>query len=553
MSEIVKYFGIPGAGKTQRLLRDIEEYSHDGTLLNHIWYSTFTKLAADDAKDRIAQKFHLSTEDVKELNFGTIHSLCLRLLEWNLAHGGDDDELGMRLELPSDRDKYLKQHDIQYPIHNTKLQEDTPESILSENEFFDKTDEERLFSVMSWCNHRCLPFEKWKSSEICFEYINPDDVVDICDGWVEYKQKHDLVDFDDMLLKTLEQKVVPSGEVLFIDEFQDLSPLLYRVFDMWSKNIDKVVVAGDDDQTIYSFSGASPRFLLDLPGDFEVLSLSHRVPENILMKAKALIETVETRQYKDYISKKPDGRFIYLQYPDFNDIIKYIPYDKEVFLLFRTNYLALKFTLDYLIPNGIPFVKLKESTKIPNIWTNKLITIRNAFVNIHQKKQLSRQQVSRLLKMLPSCSKGKPDGYVYYGKKTWIKKCTQKQWTIPELHSLFHKIPSWDSQPVLSYIANRLQTDAYIANIANEYHHFNPSNIKIGTIHSVKGLEADVVFVFNNHTATTENAILDRGRPVIDEEKRLYYVGITRAKETCVLVDNFFDNYVFDLEVIKYE
>jgi len=547
MSEIIKYFGIPGAGKTETLLRDIEEYYADGTSLNDIWYSTFTRLAADDAKDRIAEKFHLSTEDKKEIPFGTIHSLCLRLLDWNLVQGE------VRLELPSDRRKYLKKHDLEYPIHNTKLQEVTPESILAENEILDKTDEERIFSVMSWCIHRCLPLEKWKSSEIYFEYIDPDDVVDICKGWNEYKQQHKLVDFNDMLLATLEQKVAPSGDILFTDEFQDLSPLLYQVFKMWSKNVDKIVVAGDDDQTIYSFSAASPRFLLDLPGEIKVLSVSHRVPENILHKARILIETVEIRQYKEYIAEKQGGNFIWLKYPSFDDIVRHIPSDKEVFLLFRTNYLALKFCLDYLIPNGLPYVKLKRSTKIPNIWTNKLISIRDAFVNIHKKKQLSRQQVSRLLKMSPSCSKGKPDGYVYYGKKTWMMKCTQEQWTMSDLRGLFHRIPLWDSQTVLSYIGNRLQADSYLANLSNNYHHFNPSNIKIGTIHSVKGLEADVVFVFNNHTATTENAILERGIPVIDEEKRLYYVGITRARDTCILVDNFFDNYVFDLEVIKNE
>jgi superfamily I DNA/RNA helicase len=66
---------------------------------------------------------------------------------------------------------------------------------------------------------------------------------------------------------------------------------------------------------------------------------------------------------------------------------------------------------------------------------------------------------------------------------------------------------------------------------------------------NVKGLEADMVFLFNNHSSITETEILDRGDVVIDAEKRVYYVGMTRARETLVFVDNFFDTYVFDLSL----
>lgn len=58
--------------------------------------------------------------------------------------------------------------------------------------------------------------------------------------------------------------------------------------------------------------------------------------------------------------------------------------------------------------------------------------------------------------------------------------------------------------------------------------------------------ERDTVFVFNNHTQKTEAEMLDKGQLIIDAEKRLYYVGITRANETLVFVDNFFDTYSFD-------
>jgi superfamily I DNA/RNA helicase len=59
LSETIKYYGIPGSGKTETILRNIETYIDNGISLDQINYSTFTKLASDDAKDRIAEKFNI--------------------------------------------------------------------------------------------------------------------------------------------------------------------------------------------------------------------------------------------------------------------------------------------------------------------------------------------------------------------------------------------------------------------------------------------------------------------------------------------------------------
>lgn len=545
-----KIFGIPGSGKTERLLTEIEKRVEiDEIPLNNICYTTFTRSAAKDAKERITVKFNLNEDQEKRLFFGTTHSLCLRLLEWDLSLNDDeDDEEKLRLETPYDRSKYLKRYGLTYPI-DVAYQSDIPENVLSETNIIDKTDEEKIFGVINWCNHRCVLLDNWRSSGIEFNSINPSRVLDICEGWQEYKHQQKLVDFDDMLLKALEDKLVPCGGVLVVDEFQDQTPLLHSIFKLWSSHVKEVIVAGDDDQTIYIWSGATPNFLLNLDAKTEVLGYSYRVPENVLLKAKNIIETVKSRQYKEYKALKPGGRFVHLISPSFNDLLKYMAPDKSIYFLFRTNHLAQKFCIKYLIPEGIPFSSLSTRSPIPNIWTHNLFEIRDAFVRMHQNKPLYRIHVSRLLSILHSCSRGKQDGYVYYGKKTWFKKKSKKKdWSVTDLFKeLFVELPLWNSQQILSHLGD-LQIKSYLANIQNKHWNLNPYRIKVGTIHTVKGLEGEIVFVFNNHTSKIENEILDKGQPLIDTEKRLYYVAVTRTIETCILIDNFFDTFVFDLE-----
>jgi len=550
MTDFTKIFGIPGSGKTEKLLTEIEKkVENDAVPLSSIWYTTFTRSAANDAKERIVTKFNINDEEEKLLFFGTTHSLCLRLLGWEMSHKGDKDGK-LRLENSYDRINYLKRYGLTYPS-DVRYQKDIPDSVLSEFDMLDKTDEEKIFGVINWCNHRCVPFANWRSSGIEFKSINPSRVLDICEGWQEYKHHHALVDFDDMLLQVLSCDLVPYGEVLVVDEFQDQTPLLHNIFKSWSSHIREVITAGDDDQTIYTFSGATPDFLLNLDAKTEVLGYSYRVPDDILLNAKKIIETVKNRQHKEYKALKPGGRFIHLTSPAFEDILKYIAPDKSICFLLRTNYLAKKFCIEHLIPEGIPFSPLGSNSLLPDIWTDKMVETRDAFVRMHQNKPLDKRQVSRLLRILPSCSKNKRDGYVRYGKKSWFKnKSKEQEWSTRDLFKkIFAEIPLWNSRHILSHLGNDLQINTYLANVQNKHWNLNPFNINVGTIHSVKGLERDIVFVFNNHTSKTENAILDKGQPIIDSEKRLYYVAVTRAIETCIFIDNFFDTFVFDLEL----
>ncbi len=556
MFEILKYYGIPGSGKTTNLLRIIEDAIKSGTDIKDICSVSFSCSAADEVITRMEEKGFISSygRNKKDKNvpfyFGTIHAICKRMLGWEFSK----KEGVMRLENDLDRYRFLRSKGLKYPVEKSQEPEDVPHIPFLSEDTSDMGDEEKLFEVRHYCNNHCIPLEHWRSSGIKFMSINANNVYPLCREWEDYKRKHGLVDYDDMLLEALKFKLIPFVSLLIIDEFQDMSPLLYKIVTSWMPHAEMVVVGGDDDQTIYIWNGADPNFLLNLPGHEEVLSLSHRVPSNILQKAQTLIETVSNRRFKEFHAKKIGGDFIRLHVPSISDITHYLHADKSVYFLFRTNRLAKYFCEQCLIPGGIPYSRLKTTkrrTIIPETWSYKMVYIRNIMVKIHLNQPLDTHEIKTLIKILPSCHKGKVDGFIRYGMRSRFKNEKEiKNWPIDVLlRDVFVKFPAWNDGLIVSHVGGSIQRNAYLKNVTMGYYNFSPWQIKVSTIHLAKGLQADIVFLFNNHPRKIQNEILVGGRPILDSEKRLYYTGITRALESLIFVDDFFDTFKFNLEV----
>ena len=540
MPEIHKYLGIPGSGKTTALLKKLKNIDSSGYNPDDACVVTYSKSQANDFKERIEEadgrKRYLPY-------YGTIHHVCVQLLDWDIKN--KKPRLVDKGE--EDRKDYVKRYGLSYPTQNNGTE--TPDSNITETDTEDKTDGEKIFAVINRCNSLRIPLKNWQKTSVFFSDLDSDNVYAICSGWSNYKESKNIVDYDDMILKTLDEKLVPPTKVLFVDEFQDMTPLLYALFSMWAKEMDIVVVAGDDDQTIFTYAGATPDFLLDLPGTEEILSTSHRVPDNILKPAQMLINQVKHRRKKEFKAEHPGGIFKHLLSPSDDELLKYIPFDQSVYFLFRTNYLASIFAKRFLMENGIPFTNIKIKQKIPTVWTNKMLELCSAVTKLEQKLPLSFLEVKRLISILPVCSKSHTDAFVYYGVKSKINKKAQHQaWNREDItKELLAKIPRWYN-PVLVKHMTPHQQKAYNQYMMGDFKTVDPNNIKIGTMHSAKGLEADVVFVFNNHTRRTEEALLSDPE-AWEQEARLYYVGMTRAMKTCILVEDYFQKHVFDMRV----
>lgn len=162
------------------------------------------------------------------------------------------------------------------------------------------------------------------------------------------KQQNNVIDFEDMqslLLEMLEDdeyrnEIVKyfnhSYKHVYIDEFQDISPIQYAIIDiMLDENYDHFTVIGDDDQSIYKFRGSSSDFILDfadsIPDSHTLyLSTNYRSRSNILKNVQTSIEGNERRLNKEILPYRKGGRLgILKDTPNYNKICEYIEQDIE--------------------------------------------------------------------------------------------------------------------------------------------------------------------------------------------------------------------------------
>jgi len=128
-----------------------------------------------------------------------------------------------------------------------------------------------------------------------------------------YKRANGLLDFTDLIENVPRDAALAPGNpaVIFADEAQDLNRMQLSLIRKWGERAEYFILAGDDDQTIYSFAGASPDAILDpdIPDDQKiVLKQSYRVPEAVHELANRLIHRVTRRQEKVYLPRPEHGR-----------------------------------------------------------------------------------------------------------------------------------------------------------------------------------------------------------------------------------------------------
>ena len=130
------------------------------------------------------------------------------------------------------------------------------------------------------------------------------------DKWETWKHDNGLIDFADMIQIPLEQRIpLPSAPTVgFFDEAQDFTPQQMALVRQWGADMDYIVVAGDDDQCIFEWSGASADVMLDGEVDKEiVLEQSYRVPRAVHADALRVAQRISKRRKKEYKPRDAEG------------------------------------------------------------------------------------------------------------------------------------------------------------------------------------------------------------------------------------------------------
>ena len=533
---IVKIFGGPGCGKTYRLLEIFSEKLKTNKI-DEICFTSFTRKARDVAKQRIKQTASYNSDN-KCLDWvGTTHSICARLI-------GFDKTQALK---PKHKKEICKEFGVEYVTINKNMQNEL-EATFDQKECIGN----QLFDIINGSRLKMITLD-----EVFYEKVKNDSVdinIDLrlvkrfAEAYRKYKREHNLLDYTDMLEYVYVDKIVPPTRVLFVDEFQDLTPLQYEIYKIWSAASMEVYIAGDDDQALFRWAGASSDLFLDAPCDkIEILHKTYRLPPNILKLVQKLIVNVERRQHKDIISsKRDDGKIIYfdLNFVSIDQILDSLLDSNSICMQFRTNYLVYSFSKE-LIGRGVAF------TGSYSPWSEDIVNVNNALEKIKKNNKLNYPEIRSIILNLPSKE------FIRYGiKKEFKKKEGELELSFDEVKSSYFRLTEWDCTPtrlLKSITITDNQRDSISKKLILKPGLIDEINIYLTNIHKFKGDERDVVVVFLSMTKKIADSIEDN-RGVFDDEIRTYYTAMTRPKKDLIIVKNYlncenFQEVFFDDEI----
>ena len=569
---VTRLFGGPGSGKTTALLDRVDELlERDDVTIRDILVVSYTRAAAAEVRDRLAERLDVSPRALKG-NVATMHAKAYELLD--LSRG---DVVG-----EDDKQEFCEEYGVEFEDEYGGAGRRTARSttignkIIATSQWLQRTRRD----VSDWYD---VPFQ-WNVEEVRLPpdvdpnaqegnkytptWPSDDDRIDVPEvirGWRAYKGEHGLVGFADMLERVKQRSLVPHVDYLVIDEFQDITTLQYDVYEEWKPHMDRVLVAGDDDQVVYAWQGADPKLLLDADRDEdEILPNSYRLPSRVLSVVNQEIRHIDTRQEKDLRPRKEGGTVEGIDSPSMLDLARNVRYtiekggdDETVMVLFRARYQLFRF-IDEFLPLGMPFSALTDQ----RMWTDRLTQYVRAVEAFDAEEELDGLQARRLADMLQESAFGTNDRDELFDHIDELEEGSDADdltdiTVDPDSIAEFAPFaPGTESAADMLRKVTSFQRNSVEAYFDGEYRGMDPSRVRIGTIHSAKGREADHVFVATDLTEKVVEqmaASVDEAEvpgveeftattdpvPILtDNERRVFYVGMSRARERLVLLEN---------------
>jgi ATP-dependent DNA helicase UvrD/PcrA len=375
--------------------------------------------------------------------------------------------------------------------------------------------------------------------------LTPARVADVYAGYEEAKRRNNEIDFSDLLLimaggleanDRVAAQVRGQYRYFVIDEYQDVSPVQQRLLDAWLGDREDICVVGDANQTIYSFAGAKPSYLLDFSDRYPTatvvrLERDYRSTPQIVELANGLIAGVPSAAGPrlTLIGQRPDG-----PRPTFAE------HDDEV-----AEATAVAASIARLIAAGTLAAEIAVLFRInaqSEVYEQALTERGIPYVLRGGEKFFDRAEIRQAVVLLRGAARA--DGGEVSLPEAVAEVLSSVGWNSAHPPAGGAARERWESLAALLSLAEQLvaeqpeaRLDDFNADLdqrAASQHAPTVQGVTLASLHSAKGLEWDAVFLVGlaDQTIPIQHATTPEQ---LAEERRLLYVGITRARQQLAL------------------
>ncbi|OQY09072.1 MAG: hypothetical protein B6I28_03690 [Fusobacteriia bacterium 4572_132] len=572
---------IPGSGKTFSLIgKIIHLIDSEMVYPNEITAITFTNKAAKELKERVNK--YIGEADGELITIGTFHSLCVRILiRYGYALG-------------------LEKFSILDDKTSSKKLKKLAENYLSKDDYDVKVIKRK---ISKWKTGLISPKKAFGLATKSFDKI----VAKIYNDYYQECRMENNLDFDDLIVKTvlllkidsdIRNKVTKEIKFLLVDESQDTNDIQFKLIKLLLRKETMLFMVADDDQSIYGFRGAEPKYILNFKKIFKSgitlkLEQNYRSTQNIVNASNYVISNNNNRQQKNSFTENEIGEKIVIhETEDAYDEARYVTREvknlvemngynyRDIAILYRINSQSAKLEKE-LNKERIPYHIIGSTSFYERAEVKDIMAYFKLLVNKKDKESFERilglqsgigkKAVERIFEFQNEKDIDCVNTIELYNDKPAIIN------KIKPLKSLFSKTKDIeDPEEILNLILIEMQYINYLSRkyesdfqnrkenvsemfaIAKNYNETNsaefkslqdfvsqlslssseieePDTLKMLTIHSAKGLEFPIVFIIGVEENLMPYALAMNDEKQIEEERRLFYVGMTRAEKKLYL------------------
>ncbi|MBR6166412.1 UvrD-helicase domain-containing protein [Candidatus Saccharibacteria bacterium] len=557
-----------GSGKTKTLTHRIANLIANGVLPSEILALTFTNKAAREMRERLARL--LDREN--SFNFmpwmGTFHAICVKILRVEAANVGLDKNFV--IYDTDDRLALIKRAMKALDISDKRVKPRAAEAAISKAKNEGKDPDEMLADAY---------------------YPNQRDIAAIYEKYEDMRKEADAVDFDDLLLyvarmmksrKDIREKWSKRFRHILIDEYQDTNHIQYQIVKLLVNEERNICCVGDDWQSIYSWRGADFTNILNFERDFpgaKVIKLeqNYRSTQNILDAAQKIITKNTQRSDKVLFTEAGKGAPITIhQARDEQDEARWVATTikklrrslSDYAVLYRTNAQSqafekvfMEYRLPYKLVGGVRFYDRKEIkdivaylhlivnprdiislTRVINVPTRGIgeksvqKILAGDIAGLTAKTAAAYEKFAKILNDLrkKNANGANPAEII----EELVRKIDYRGY-LNEDEKLKAEERNENVTALIGEAGTYETLDEFLADAAlmsSSDEDAGKDAVTLMTLHAAKGLEFPVVFLVGLEEGLLPHVrSMDESAEDVEEERRLTYVGMTRAMQELFL------------------